>query len=719
VIQTSPPGLASPESTSHGMNADGQIAHELTLSELAARYGLDDSYYDYRGQLKPFSDAARSAIVAAMTAGKGAAVPAPRTVWVATQAESFIELPSCTAEHALLRIVLESGDIRSLQVTLQQTSSGTVKRLPLPATLPLGYHQLLVSARDFIATGALIITPARCYEPPSMQQDSRYWGLSIQLYTLRTDHNFGIGDFADLQALIRDTASLGCATIGLNPLHALRPADAAHLSPYSPSNREFLNVLYVAPALMPEFGSTVARHFMAKHGAALPALRYAQVVDYVAVAKLKLSLLRILFAEFKKSSTRYQAFRNYAAEQGESLQLHALYDALDAHFAAHPGRHWGWRSWPEQFHDPRSAAVKAFAEHHADEVEFYLYLQWLAATQLQECQNLARQCGMQLGLYGDVAVGVDPNGSEVWGQRSLYLDSISVGAPPDPLALKGQDWGIPPQHPLELTALAYQPFIRMLRTNMRSCGALRIDHVMTLCRLWWVPRGFEATDGVYVRYPLDDLIKLVALESVRNECLVIGEDLGTVPDLMREAMHRFGLYHYKVLFFEKTRDGHFIAPHDYVANALAVVTTHDLPTFKSWWQSDDITLRITLNLYPDQATLEQVQREREQDRRELMQALRTEGLWGWQSHEPLPPYSFALMRAAYMYAGLSRARLLVIQPEDLQGMIDPVNVPGTSTEHPNWQRKVDEDIGKTLQHSEVIEMLNAMNKARRGEFPNR
>ena len=253
---------------------------------------------------------------------------------------------------------------------------------------------------------------------------------------------------------------------------------------------------------------------------------------------------------------------------------------------------------------------------------------------------------------------------------------------------------------------------------MRSVGALRIDHVMTLCRLWWIPHTMESTDGVYVHYPLDDLIKLVALESVRNQCVVIGEDLGTVPNAMREAMQRFGLYHYKVLLFEKGFDGQFKLPYEYPQRALAVVTTHDLPPFKSWWQGDDIALREQLHMYPNMQTVQQVQHEREADRRLLMLALARVDLWYWHEHQPLPEYSFALMRAAYLYAGLSQSALLVIQPEDLMGMIDSVNVPGTSTEHANWQRKLSTDLSECLQQPEVKEMLSAMDKVRRGENPN-
>lgn len=688
-----------------------------TLSELAARYGLDESYYDYRGRLKVFSDAARSAILKAMGAdAQSGDIPAAAG-WVCAHDELQIQLPDVSVDQVTLHITLELGDVVTQLAPVMRAENGHCHTL-LPTTLPLGYHQLQIQAADTTLQGPLVITPARCYEPQAMQHGARYWGLSIQLYTLRSDHNFGIGDFADLHVLIRESASLGCATIGLNPLHALRPADPAHISPYSPSHREFLNVWYIAPSLVDEYCSAAAQQFVMQHQAELQSLRATRCVDYPGMAKLKLALLRILFAELQQQPVRLRAFKSFVDLQGQALQHHALYDALDAHFSSQANRHWGWRSWPPEFHELSSPAVKRFSDTHAKDVEFYLYLQWLAATQLTQTQQLARDCEMTIGLYGDVAVGVDSNGSEVWCNRDLYLESVGVGAPPDPLALKGQDWGIPPQHPLKLAEQAYQPFIRMIRGNMHAAGALRIDHVMTLCRLWWVPRGFDATEGVYVHYPLDDLIKLVALESVRNRCLVIGEDLGTVPDAMREAMHRFGLYHYKVLLFEKSRDGEFIAPNDYVPNALAVVTTHDLPPFKSWWRGDDIELRQQLHLYPDEATQQQVRQERETDRQLLMQALASAGLWHWQPSEPVPPYSFALMRAAYLYAGLSQSRLLVIQPEDLQGMIDPVNVPGTSTQHANWQRKLDEDLSVTLQRSDVIEMLQAVIRARRGEFPN-
>lgn len=701
-----------------------------TLAAFAEQHGLAESYYDYRGEFRRFSDAARGAILQAMGVFEDGERRAPLTVQVRTQEELFIDsaLFNARADSSVqLQVRTELGELITANhvVGNLQKLAETQYRVPLPTALPLGYHQLElhVDGQRHINC-ALIIAPPRCFEPPAIQQGKRLWGLSIQLYTLRSQRNWGIGDFTDLKDLIRLAAPIGCHIIGLNPLHALRPADPMHISPYSPSNRDFLNVLYIAATDVPEYAHcAVAQQFVADHQEQLKSLRASSVVLYPAVANAKFIVLRALYETFcslhlASNTARAQEFRHFVEQSGAALRLHALYDALDQHFCAQPGRSWGWHSWPEEFHDPHGAVVQQFVVSHAPQLEYFMYLQWLARSQLQEAQQLACDLGMALGLYGDVAVGVDPNGSEVWSNRRLYVDGMAVGAPPDPLALKGQDWGIPPQHPRQLTAQAYQPFARMLRANMQAAGALRIDHVMTLCRLWWVPRGFDATNGVYVHYPLDDLMKLVALESVRNRCLVIGEDLGTVPDAMRHAMSRFGLYHYKVLFFEKTHDGQFIAPHDYVQRALAVVTTHDLPPFKSWWNGDDIDLRHRLKQYPDDETYQRVQNEREQDRRLLMQALASAALWHWQPHEPLPPYSLALVRAAYLYVGLSPTALLVVQPEDLLGMTDPVNVPGTSTEHANWQRKLSADVADTLQQPEVQEVLQAMNRARKGENPN-
>ncbi len=720
----------------HAVNA--QEAAPSPLAQLAKQYGLGEKFYDFRGECRVFSDTARGAILqamgapaAALTTSQSVATEKPAclpAVVVRTQQELHIDinLDEQPSNKLILTINTETKQHIEWQceaTQLQRMDDGS-HRITLPADLPLGYHQLEIKGKKLRASCKLIIAPTQCYLTTDINEGARHWGLSIQLYTLRSSQNWGIGDFADLRNMMTAFAPHGCALVGLNPLHALRIADPRYFSPYSPSSRQFINVLYIAITEVAEYANCVAaQQWVNAHQTQLMQLRATSLVNYTAVAQCKFTVLPMLFEEFQRThlanhTEHAQRFHAYVEAQGEALRLHALYDALDQHFSKTPESNWGWRSWPEPYHDPHHAVVKKFAKQHVWEVEYFMYLQWVANTQLQAAQAHACAVGMKYGVYADVAVGVDTNGSEVWSNRSLHVEKISVGAPPDPLALKGQDWGIPPQHPLQMQAEGYQTFSRLLRANMQAAGALRIDHVMSLCRLWWVPHGMSATEGVYVHYPLHDLIKVLALESVRNRCVVIGEDLGVVPNEVREALKQFSVLQYKVLFFEKLSDGQYIAPDQYPRNALAVVTTHDLPLLKAWWTSADIRLQEQLHHYPDEATLLQVKRNRERDRHQLMQAMVNAGLWHWQAYEPLPEYSHALLRAAYVYAGLTNAALLMVQPEDLLHMTEPVNVPGTNNEYPNWQRKLTEDLDILSRSREVQEILQALNKSRSGNNPN-
>ena len=725
------------------------------MDRLALTRGIAREWYDYRGELRESPLESRRALLQAMgadvadndsiaceldAAWQSAWKNALRPVYVLRTGEPMgVEVAlSIDAGATCLKwsVASEGGrrrrgsrDLARLAST-ERTEIDGVRyqrvRLPLPDSLPPGHHRLTVrSDAGLAAHCALIVAPPFCYEPEG-DSNARLWGITAQLYTLKSDQNWGMGDFADLENLVRVAAPLGCDLVGLNPLHAMLPADPGHCSPYSPSSRQFLNVLYISVPRVPEYGESAqarARAGSEEFTALLAELRAAPRVDYPRVARAKLEILRLLHATFAAhhvagDSERGREFRAWVESRGTALQRHALFDALDAHFRARGSEYWGWPVWPEEFRDPDSPTVAAFAREHADEVEFHLYLQWLAESQLLAVQNAALAAGMEIGLYGDVAVGVNPAGSETWSDRALYLTGVSIGAPPDPLGPKGQDWGIPPQDPNQLVAEAYAPFVTMLRNNMRCVGALRLDHVMALYRQWWVPRGLGATAGAYVRYPLDDLMGVLALESVTNQCLVIGEDLGTVPDEMRDAMHRWRLNHYKVLIFEKTRDGRFRRPEEYVRNALATVTTHDLPTLRSWWEGLDLELRDRLDLYPDESARRHAVHEREVDRRAMMQALVAVRLWYWQPHEPMPRYSHPLNRAIHLYLGKSLALLGVVQLEDLAGMTDPVNVPGTSTEHPNWQRKMNHAAADILARDDIREMLQAIGKARRGEDPN-
>jgi 4-alpha-glucanotransferase len=725
------------------------------VQELARLYGVAAAYVDYRAQPREVSLQSQAAILAAIgvdAADEQAAAAAihqhetvrwtkllPPVIVVEIGAPLVVPVSvplELDATWLEWRVSLEDGTRRrgvarldKLKVMEEGSAEDRSYRrysLSLP-NLPLGYHTASIALDTGLRSQLrLIVAPEHCYQPPPIAAGARAWGIAAQLYALRSPRNWGMGDFRDLRELIRYAAPLGCGIVGLNPLHALMPANPAHISPYSPSNRQFLNVLYIAVEDVPDFvecEEAFDRVAADDFQSVLARLRTTTNVDYVGVAAAKFEILKLLYASFRRNhldggSERAQAFRSFVEMQGEALRLHAVYDALDAHLRLQGPQYWGWPSWPEDYRDPASLLVNRFARERAQDVEYFLYLQWLAAEQLREAQNTARELGMSIGLYGDVAVGANSAGSETWSNRHLYRQGASVGAPPDALALKGQDWGIPPQDPNELRAQQYQPFVGLIRNNMRYFAALRLDHVMSLYRLWWVPRGLLSKDGTYVHYPLEDLIAIMALESERAECLVIGEDLGTVPEAMTIAMEHYRAYHYKVLLFEQEPSGKFKPPSAYVPTSLAVATTHDLPTLRGWWEEGDLTLRDRLDLYPSAEFKAQAHATRASERRELLLALVAENLWRWSPDQPLPAYSPALSRAVHAYLALSQANIAMIQVEDLIGMGDPVNVPGTDTEYSNWQRKVTQDTADIFARADVHDILAAMNSARRGVHPN-
>ncbi len=720
------------------------------IERLARLRGIGDAYHDYRGELHYFSAATKLDILRAM----GCAVDDPQGLSNdLNKAEGVVArdlLPPVVAGRggrvhieinvsaALLgadlhwTLCLEhgeshrgSGSVAHCPELWRRESAGTLftrRRFELPMELPEGYHWLDIHVGDGSIGGPvnrclLILSPPQCDQPPILQS-RRLWGVAVQLYTLRSTNNWGIGDFADLETLIRWLAPLGAGFVGLNPLHALAPADPGRSSPYSASNRQFLNVLYIAVPKVEEFETCEAAqrlrsdvHFAKR----LNACRAATLVDYRAIATLKFEILELLYGEFcarhlESSSERAGRYKAFVTAGGDALQLHARFDALDRHCCA-MGSASGWQSWPLEYRDSQGPAAARFAAEQADSVGFFLYLQWLAHEQLQAAQTLCRELGMPIGLYGDYAVGAHPSGSETWSDRTAYSLTAEIGAPPDPLALKGQGWGIPPQDPQTLQATRLQSFVHLIRANMRCYGALRLDHVMSLFRLWWVTAGKSPAQGAYVHYPLAQLLAVLALESTRAGCLVIGEDLGVVPDEIRSAIPEFGLYHYKVLIFEKT-EGRFRRPTELAKRALATITTHDLPTLASYWSGRDIEMRTRLNLFPSDEIRAQIIRERDYDRAALLAALREQGLAPARPALPHEPFSADLAQALHLYLARATPLLVSLQIEDLLGVLDPVNVPGTDREYPNWQRKLPVDVEAMALNGDINAWLGAINRAR-------
>lgn len=703
------------------------------LRRLASLYGIEPGYTDFWGKRRRVTRRTQRALLAAMGAGVDGeeAIAASlhevearpwrrmlspvRVIAAHEPLEVTFSLPARLG-GAVVRWRLEqeagAGD-RGGEVTpddLPVVAAAEVDgesyrrwRLRLPLALPHGYHRLHldVGARESdCAQGSmrLIVAPPACHAPATNQ---RLWGLTTQLYGVRSARNWGMGDLTDLADLAEQAASLGAGAVGINPLHALFPADANHISPYSPSSRLFLNVLYLDPRAVPDLAASAEAQAMlggAGFAGELAQVRAADLVDYPGVWRLKLRVLELLFESFRqhhlaRSTDRARAFLGFKAEMGHALVQHTTFDALHEHMLGTTGA-WSWHHWPEPYHRPESAEVAAFAAAHHERIELFAYLQWLADEQLGNAQARARTAGMPIGLYHDIAVAVNPASAMTWANPGVSLSGASVGAPPDWFNPHGQNWVLAPLSPVGLREAGYEPFAQSLRHNMRHAGAVRIDHVMGLKRLFWIPEGASPDEGAYVRYPFDDLVRIIALESARHQCLVIGEDLGTVPRGFRPAMHRAGLLSCRVLYFERAADGAFLPADAYPGQSLVSVSTHDLPTLEGFWTYRDLSWRELLRRFPDGQAAAQARIERDRDRVQLLQALARAGLLpdGIDPDQAPDALSPELALAVHRFLAGTPGQLLMVQLEDMAGEEEQPNLPGTE-EHPNWRRK----LGRTLE----------------------
>ncbi|HMM75628.1 MAG TPA: malto-oligosyltrehalose synthase [Gammaproteobacteria bacterium] len=675
---------------------------EDTLALRAAALGIDAGFHDVRGEWHAASADTLRALIACLGAtADTAAAPWPAAIVrrrAALDAPLRVRLPADRRLDGLhLEVGHEDGSTARHPAPLRRAADGLELALALPP-LPLGYHRLaLCEGERRLAETTLIVTPERCHLPAALAGESRLWGPAVQLYALRSARNWGIGDFTDLGNLLEQWAAHGAGLVGLSPLHALFIDEPARASPYSPSSRLFLNPLYLDVERIEDLrdcAAAKARLAAPEFQARLAALRAEDYVDYAAVATLKLELLALLHAAFRTRSVadepRAQDFARFRAEAGIELRRHALWEALREHFAA-TGLH-DWRGWPADYRDPESPAVAAFLAAHGERVEFFEYLQWQCDRQLAEIAARARALGLPIGLYGDLAVSVDRSGSETWSHPQAYALDASIGAPPDDFSLEGQDWGLPPPIPAQLRASGYAPFIALLRRCMRHFGALRIDHVMGLMRLYWIPPGAGARAGTYVRYPLADLLGILALESERHRCVVVGEDLGTVPEEIRAALDAQGVLSYRLLYFERAADGGFRAPAEYPAQALVAAGTHDLPTLAGYWEGRDLALRAALGLFPTDEIRQQQILARADARARLLLRLEDEGLLppgATADPQTLPRMVPVLARALYALLARTPSKLLLVQLEDVPGLREQANLPGTVAEHPNWRRKID------------------------------
>ena len=597
----------------------------------------------------------------------------------------MLPAPADIGEHAKLSwtIVTEEGERHEGQVITDdlpviEETEGDVrprKMLSLLADLPLGYHRCSVVVDDeIIGETSIIVTPKRAYWSDDLNREGGLVGVTAPLYGLRSGRNAGLGDFADLAELAGTLAPLGAAFIGINPVHALFPRQPARISPYSPSSRMFLNVLMIALDQVPEVaGSNDARAILAEPvgEALLQKLRAADLVDYPKVAAFKFRVLEAAFETFlalPESASRRSDFRRFVEAGGERLRRHARFEALSEHLLAEDATLADWHDWPAAYQAPESDAVQAFATAHDHRVTFFAYLQWLAQDQLGKAQASAKKTGMALGLYLDLAVGVAPDGAEAWSDQGLLVDDVRIGAPPDDFNPDGQNWGLLPLSPSALRARGYRPFIDMLESSMRHADALRIDHVLGLARSFWLPTDPDIP-GAYVRYPMRDLLGLVALSSHRQRCVVIGEDLGTVPRFFRSALDEQGLLGCRILYFEREEEGSYRPSSAYPQSCIASIGTHDLPTLKGFWQGRDIDWRERLGLYADTAHAHRDRSERQRTKKQLLYLLEKENLLPDGIDPDRPPATMprTLVDAFHRFLGRTPAALKVVQLEDLVG----------------------------------------------------
>ncbi|AOJ33500.1 4-alpha-glucanotransferase [Burkholderia metallica] len=735
---------------------------DVSIAELARAAGLEPDWTDAGGIARRVDDDALAALVdalgwpcgtAAQRVASAAALAdanaaAPRIV--IGDAGRPLTLPAALAPPgARFRITLEAGGHVDGHVG-GASEHGTLPPLAMP-----GYHALDVGNQRI----GITITPPRPPAPDPRAADAGgRWGIAAQLYSLRLTGDDGAGDYTALARLAAQAARHGAHAVAISPTHAGYPALPEHDSPYSPSSRRWHNVAYLDCDAVP--GADAARH--------APGAADAPLIDWPHVLPLKLRRLRACFDAWRASDDpSHRAFERFRAAGGAALDAHARFDALQA-FCIEHGAGADWRHWPAPWREPGSADVDAFAHAHADTVAFHTYLQWCASRALGDAQHAARGAGMATGLIADLAVGSDRAGSDAWAHRAMLLRGVSVGAPPDLFNAAGQAWGVTTWTPAALRAEGFVPFVELLRAAFAHAGGIRIDHVLGFARMWIVPDGGSPRDGAYLRYPLDDLVRLVALEAARHRAIAIGEDLGTVPAGFRERLGAQGIAGMRVLWFERDADGAFRPPSAWDRDAIAMSSTHDLPTVAGWWrgvdlawrriaadaarQSDDANARNVGTPAPDEADkadardraprvaraadspdtaprpeggpvtpppavdpdLVAAQVARAADRAALWRALQRAGCAPPEA--AAPPADAPPVRAILAYVARSPSPLAILPLEDLLALDMQPNLPGPPCGHPNWRQRVPRAVD-TLFDAAVRERIAAIAQARRTREP--
>ena len=709
------------------------------LSALALDAGIAEHWTDARQRPQRVAPDTLRALLAAMDLPAGTArdIDDSRRR-LAEQAADVLPpmlVTRCNARTVLpktargpYRVLCESGRILDGHI---QAGADRVPFMIAPAEP--GYHRLLLTT----AEATLAVAPQKA---PSLADltgatGPRCWGLAAQVYSLRQDasaavpRTHGFGDFGALRELAVAAAEQGADMLAISPVHAMYTAQPERSSPYSPSNRLFLNVLYAAPASVLGQDAMV-RALAGVEPAELSALDGLELIDWPAAAAIRLRVLRALHAEFASSGAASQRARyaQFCEDRGQALRDHAIFEALHAAQRAPDGKIPPWQKWPAALRDPASSQVKRFAQDHPLEVDFHQFAQWLAAENLAAAHTAGREAGMRLGLLADLAVGASPDGSHAWSRQADLMRGMSVGAPPDIYNPLGQGWGLTAFSPRALHTNGYAAFIEMLRAVLAHTGGVRIDHILGMARLWLVPEGASPADGAYLRYPLDEILALIALEAWRHRACAIGENLGTVPEGFDDRLNDNGVLGMNVLWFmrqavdappvadaaEAVAAGAdasgaraaagFTPPAEWPENAAAMTTTHDLPTLRGWWEERDIDWRVKLHLLGDDDDEQSLRAARAQDRQALSRAL--------DPKAETPPGQ-APVPELLRFVSSSPCPLLLVPMEDIAGVLDQPNLPGTIDAHPNWRQRMPLSIRATFADPAAQARLDAARAGRR------
>ena len=641
-----------------------------TLRALLAATGLPANPADARAVLRAMAD--RLPPLLTMTVGPDG-----------------VAIPGSAPGHRYV-LAIEGGD--RIEGRLEEGWGGEAR---LPAVSTPGYHRLTLDGGHATVAAA----PPRCVTLNDLGAETHRgaaaWALAAQIYSLRRDGDGGIGDFGGVAALAKAAGRQGATALAISPAHALFAADPTKYGPYAPSSRIMLNALYADP--------TAALGVPAAAPAEGPD---EELIGWPAATQRKLARFRALF----EAAADHPGFVEFRSEAGPALEDHARFEALHAAMLARDPMLWNWRQWPEEFRTPQSPGVQRFARDNPRDVAFHAFCQWLADASRGAAQQAAQAAGMRVGLIADLAVGTDGGGSHAWSRQREILPDLSVGAPPDAFSPLGQDWGLTAFSPLEMRAGGFGAFRELLRSAFRHAGGLRVDHAMGLQRLWVVPRGAGPGEGAYLRYPMDDLLRLLALESQRHQAIVIGEDLGTLPEGFHDRMATAGVLGMRVLWFEQEQDGRFRPPHGWAPDAAAMTTTHDLPTVVGWWRGLDIGWRDRLSLFPDAATADREHARRDRDRLGLWRAFVESG--AATGEPPAPEATDAVVDAAIGHVGSAACALAILPLEDALALPEQPNLPGTVDEHPNWQRRLPGDAATLLDAPGTARRIDAFARAR-------